>query len=997
MKRILTLLLMFISVGSTIVFGQQTVNGTVISAEDDQALPGVNVVVKGTSTGVITDQDGAYTIEVPQGATTLVFSFIGMRTQEIVINNRRVIDVVLESEMTGLEEVVVIGYGTSIKSDLTGAISGLNSDEMQKVPSTTFESALQGKTSGVLMTSTTGKLGEAFNIRVRGTNSITASNQPLYVIDGMIISSEDFGIETNQPMNPLITLDPNDIESIQILKDASASAIYGSRGSNGVVIITTKTGKTGQKSKVNFGYTLSTYQPTHRIEMLNRDEYIELFGEAFENAGYCEPGEGESFVTDVVFYPEDTADVDWQDYAFKDHAISHEAFLNVTGGTEKSGYFAGVSYLDQEGLLIKNNFKRANGRLNFDHTVSKYFDLSAKLNYAQTVLDRVADDNAFATPMQLIAQSPLTPAYLEDGEPNPNTIYFNSLLAERYNTSQVNTTRTISNFRANLHFIPEVLTLTSMVGVDNFNQREEERQSPKTDDGQPAGNGTFRSVENVNMLADNYLTLQKTLSEIYEINIVAGISYQEERYTEGGIQAKTFPSDAFIDLEGAAENTYFNSKNFKTTFLSYFSRANVKLANKYLLSASLRRDGSSRFGEDSRFGNFYSFSAGWLVANESFMDNVSAISFLKPRFSYGETGNAGIPDYGYMNLMEPAPYAGQPGLYASQIGWADLRWEKTAQMDLGLDFGLIKNRISGEIDYYVKKTSDMLLNRLVPMSNGYEDILENVGAMENRGLEFVLNTTPVSGEFVWNLNLNITFNKNEVTELIEPITYEQNRVEEGEAIGFFYMPEFAGVDPDNGDALYYTESGGTTNDYAEAEFRNVGDPNPDYYGGITNSFSYKGFDLNIFFQFVQGNQILRMQGIYSSNNANWLDNQTKDQMERWQQPGDITDVPQARFGISNGDRMSSRFIEDGSYIRLKDVTLGYSLPSSIAEKLYLQRLRLYITGLNLLTFTDFKGWDPEVTRTSTNRTQTMLNVQQGVEYYSTPQAKGFTFGINATF
>jgi TonB-linked SusC/RagA family outer membrane protein len=981
----------------SVAYNQQVITGIVSSAEDDQPLPGVNVVIKGTNTGVITDLEGAYSIEITADAMALVFSFVGMQTQEIAINGQTEINVSLETELTGLEEVVVVGYGTTIKTELTGAISKVSGEDLQKVPSSTFESGLQGKTSGVLMTSTTGKLGEAFNIRVRGTNSITASNQPLYVIDGMIISSEDFGIETNQPMNPLITIDPNDIQSIEVLKDASASAIYGSRGANGVVIITTKSGKKGERSQVNFGYSFSSHQPTNRIEMLNADEYVELFSEAFENSGWAEPGEGETFLREFVFSPIDTADVDWQDYAFKDHALSHEAYLNVTGGSEKSSYFAGISYSDQEGLLIKNNLKRTNGRINFDHTVSRYFDISVKLNYAQTILDRVADDNAFATPMQLIAQSPLTPAYLEDGEPNANTIYFNSLLAEKYNKSQVNTGRTIGSFMANLHFIPEVLKFTSMVGIDNFNQREEERQSPKTDDGQPAGNGTYRSIQNVNMMADNYLSFKKTFSDVHVIDAVLGISYQEQRYTQGGIQAKTFPNDAFQDLDGASENSYFSSENRRTTFLSYFSRANIKLANRYLISASYRLDGSSRFGEDSRFGNFYSLSGGWIVTEENFIKNVAWISFLKPRVSYGVTGNAGIPDYGYLNLVDAWHYTNQTGFYASQIGRADLRWEKTAQLDVGLDFGFIHNRLSGEIDYYSKKTSDMLLERSVPMTSGYTEILENVGTMENSGLELVLNATPVSGNFVWNIHFNITFNKNKVTHLIEPITYEQNRVEEGQPIGFFYMPEYAGVDPDNGDALYYTETGETTNDYSEAEFRNVGDPNPKMYGGFANTFSFRGFDLNIFFQFVQGNEIYRMQGIFSSNNAGWLDNQTKDQMNRWQSPGDITDVPQARFGESNGDRMSSRYIEDGSYLRLKDVTLGYNLPGSFTQKFYVQKMRLYISGLNLLTFTKFNGWDPEVTRTGTRRTQTMMNVQQGVEYYSTPQAKGFTFGVNVTF
>ncbi|MBN1949831.1 MAG: TonB-dependent receptor [Bacteroidales bacterium] len=1001
MKKSIFLLLTLGYVSMALIYGQKTITGVVVSADDSRALPGVTVLAKGTSAGVITDANGNYSIQVPAGVNTLVFSFVGMETREVDITNQTEINISMSPVAMDLDEVVVVGYGPRSKRDLTGSISSISGEDMQQVPTTTFESALQGKTSGVLMTSTTGKLGEAFNIRVRGTNSITASNQPLYVVDGIIIANQDFGINTNQPMNPLITLDPNDIKSIQVLKDASASAIYGSRGANGVVIITTKSGRAGQKSRIDVGYSYSTRQPTNQIEMLNAAEYLELLGEAIENVDYWGdeyygPGDGEQAIRDYFFWPRDTADTDWQALAFKDQAISHETYLNISGGNENSAYYAGLSYSDQEGLLIKNNLKRASGRINLDHKVNRFFDVSAKVNYAQTTLDRVADDNAFATPMQLIAQAPITPAYLEDGEPNPDAIYFNSLLAERYNKSQVITSRTMGSFQANLNIIPEVLKLTSLVGVDNFHQREEERQSPKTDDGQPAGNGTWRSVANNSLQFDNYLTLNKDFGKVHSLNVIAGMSFQQEDFSIGSIQAKTYPSDAFEDMAGASENSFFTSQKTQTTFLSYFATANYKLANRYLISGSYRMDGSSRFGEDSRFGNFYSFSGGWVVSEEDFMERLPWIFFLKPKASYGMTGNASIADYSYMNLVDAWHYTTETGFYASQIGRSDLRWEKTAQLDVGMDFGFLKNRISGEFDYYLKKTSDMLLNRAIPMSNGYISILENVGEMENEGFEFVLNATPVFGNFIWNVSFNITFNENVVTQLIEPITVDQSRVEEGQPIGFFYMPEYAGVDPDNGDALYYTETGETTNDYAEAEFRNVGSPHPDYYGGFINSFSYKGVALNVFFQFVQGNEIYRFQGIYTSNNAGGLDNQTIDQMERWQEPGDITDVPQARLGEDNGGRMSSRWIEDGSYIRLKDVSLSYTLPAKISRQFYVERIKVYVSGLNLWTITDFEGWDPEVTKTGTRQSQTQLNISQGVEYYATPQARGFTFGINVT-
>lgn len=1002
MKVKLLMALLFLCAKLSIAFGQEiTVTGLVTSSDDGSSLPGVNVLVQGTNSGTVTDIDGRYTLKVPAEAV-LVFSYVGYTKAEIPVEGRKVIDVSLKPDVTSLAEVVVTGYGKSLKTELTGSIDKIAGTDLQKVPTSTFESTLQGKTPGVLMTSTSGKLGEAFNIRVRGTSSISASSQPLYVVDGMIISTEDYGDPTNQPLNPLVTIDPNDIESIEVLKDASAAAIYGSRASNGVVIISTKSGKRNTSASVNVGYALSVNRETNRIEMLNAQEYMELFSESAENIGFWGdpsygPGDGEQFMRDYFFYEADTVDTDWQDYIFRDRAISHESFMNITGGSERNSYYAGLSYTDQQGILTGNDFERLSARLNLDQHINKHFDLSARINYVQTKLDRVADDNAYATPLQLIAQAPVSPAYLPDGEPNPNTIYFNGLLANKYNTNTNSSNRTITNLTANVHIVPEKVTFTSMLGIDNFNQREEERVSPKTDDGLPAGNGSFRIVQNLNLMADNYLTYDQKFGQAHNLNLVIGLSFQQEKYTRGTMGGKTFPSDSFLDLDAAAENSYFGSANSKTTFLSYFARANYKLKDRYLFSASFRRDGSSRFGEDKRFGNFYSFSGGWIMTKESFLSDINWLSFLKPRISFGETGNAGIPDYGYMSMVEAKQYAGKAGFYPFQIGNPTLQWEKTTQFDAGIDFGFFNNRLSGEIDYYIKETSNMLLNRSVPMSSGYSSIFENVGKMENKGLEIILNATPVSGAIVWNLSFNVTYNTNKVTKLVEPLNYTQNRVEEGQPIGFFYMPEYAGVDPDNGDALFYMANGETTNDYADAEFRNVGNPNPKYFGGLSNSFTYKGFDLNVFFQFVQDVDLYKMHGIYMSNNAGWVDNQTKDQLRRWQQPGDITDVPQARFGESNGDRMSSRYIADGSYIRLKDLTLGYSLPDNLVSKMAMQKLRIYISGLNLITITQYDGFDPEVTATGTNRSQTSLNVQQGVEYYSTPQAKGLTAGINITF
>ena len=1001
-----TLLLVFLSfLGIQVLLAQtKTITGIVKSADDGKPLPGVSVVIKGTTNGASTDIEGKYTISATP-TDVLLFTFVGMEIQEILVGKKTKIDVTLKMSSVSVDEVVVTGYGKQIKSELTGSIAKVSPDDLQKVPTPSFESALQGQTSGVFIEKSSGKLGEGIKIRVRGASSLSASNQPLYVIDGMIVSSDDQGSSSNHPTNPLADINFDDIASFQILKDASAAAIYGSRAANGVVIITTKSGSKNQKTKINVSYSNSVSEATNTLDMLNSKEYIELLTESYWNSPYKgyfginTMEDAKATVLGTFGFTDETkvSNTDWQDEMLR-KGKAENFNISAIGGNEKTRFYLGLSYTDQEGIVIKNDFERLSGRLNLDHSVSEILDIGAKLNFVRSITDRVSNDNAFSTPTQLIAQAPIAPAFV-DGEPNPNTDYYNGLISAKYDKYQTTVYRTLGNVYAEIKIIPE-LKFRSQYGVDFLYQTEDQYWGRKTQDGKPAGKSYLRQVNFLNYSLDNYFTYDKVVNDIHTINLVLGSSLQKRDRFTSNVGGKGFPSDSFQTLASASENDGYSSTKSAFAYLSYFSRINYKLMDKYLVAASFRRDGSSRFGEDARYGNFYSGSLGWIITKEDFLESLEFVSFLKLRASYGLTGNSEIGNFSHLALYQSGSYAGAYYLYPSQVANKNLEWEKTGQFNIGIDFGFFNNRINGEIDYYQKKTTDLLLSRPLPYTSGFSSITENFGELENKGFEFSINSQNIDGEFKWSTSFNIASNKNEITKLVEPITTTYNRVEEGEPIGFFYMKKYAGVDPENGDALYYLKAGSDekTNDWSTAEYQKVGDPNPDFYGGFTNKFSFKGFDLKIFLQFVSGNDVYYKSGTYASaSGSNGSDNQTKDQLKRWQKKGDITDVPQARMYGANGTKISSRWLEDGSYVRLKDITLGYNLPKNISKKFYLDNFRLYFTIQNLYTWTDYPGFDPEVNAPGTNLSQTTANIQQGIDYYTAPQSKSFTFGVNLTF
>lgn len=1038
MRKILriTMILVF-AVGTAIAQGQ-SISGRVADAEDGSGLPGVNVLLKGTTTGAVTDVDGNYKVSVPNSNAVLVFSFIGYQSQEITVGNQSVINVSLNLDVTELSEVVVVGYGTTIKQDLIGNIAIVSGEDIEMQPITTVEQAIQGRTAGVLITSQNGKLGQGMDIRVRGASSISASNQPLYVIDGIPVTTQSQS-RSVADTNPMADINFNDIESLEILKDASAAAIYGSRGANGVILITTKRGKVGRTTfDVNLQYGSS--KPTGNREWINAEEYINLYTEAaFNNdqsgGGFADltvddvnpgnytaienhpdyPGSWTEFMVDFMdgmdsdyigdgsFSSINPANTDWQEEAYqKANLLTFDVSAN--GGTDKTRFYLSGSYSDQTGILLGNAFERLSGRLNMDHNINESVIIGLNFNIVRTVNDRVSNDNFFSTPLQLVAQSPITPVSNADGfvdnALNPGAIYYPATV-ENANGDFVTTVfRNLFNTYLNWD-ITKDLSFRAEYGFDLLTQDEQRIQNSNTLTGRSVGGyGSSRWVQIFNYTTKGYFNWRPTFGGAHKLDVVLGMEFQESTRKQTNVEGQGFPVNQLRTVASAAEIVAGSSTLNEFAFIGYFIRANYKFNNKYLIGFTARVDGSSRFGENNRYGTFPSVALGWIASEEGFLSGSSTLSFLKLRGSYGLTGNAAIPNYSTYGTFTSASYNNNSALVPEQIANPDLTWETTAQMNVGIDFGFFNDKLSGGIDYYQKKTTDLLLNVPIPGTTGFRFQLQNIGELENSGIEIVLNYALRAGDFRWETGVNFAKNENIVTKLAvdqeEIQTGALNVVRVGQPIGTFWGVEFAGADENNGDALWYLPTGETTNDYNTANApenrKYLGNPNPDLIYGWNNTFLFKGFDLSILIQGVSGNMVYLSGDRFMAANARFEDNQTREQLNRWRKVGDKTNIPQARLYRTNGAQASSRYLSDASYVRLKNLSLGYSLPKSVVDNIGFTSLRVYINGSNLLTSTDYIGWDPEV-----NADASATNTSLGNDFYSAPQPKTYTVGIRAGF
>lgn len=1029
MKRKLLLLCAIICGLSSIAMAQnRTITGKVTSDNDKRPIPGVTITVKGNAQGVQTDANGNFSISVDANAKTLVFKYLGFTDQEEPIGSSNTINVALKEKASDLSEVVVVGYGSQSKRDVLGAQSSVKAKDIENLPVTSFESALQGKATGVMVTSQNGKLGQGITVRVRGASSVTAGSEPLYVVDGIPITSGDFS-STTAPTNALADINTNDIESIEVLKDASASAIYGARASNGVVLITTKQGKAG-KTTISFNAQGGISTPSNHREFLNSQQYVQILRRAgqgsakidFDNGEFPTLQAAQAYYSNIVEgrltrysagntdYQTYKVNSNWEAAAFQENPVMQQYDLNLTGGNEKTKFYIAGQALDQNGILVGNSYKRYSGRLNVSTKVTDYIELGANINFSNSINNRLSNDNAFSSPLQAVALSPITP-FIDPrtglisgslpGQASNYPLYYNPLLSVDNAFYKATVYRTIGKVFANVN-LAKGLKFSTDFSIDNLNQNEESYYGSLTfrNTGTANGNGDNFSTFIINANTNNYFSYNTNLGD-GNFDATLGTSYQKVTNKFSRITGTDFPSDAYKKLGSAATKVTATSNENAFSFLSYFLRANYKYAGKYLVGFSIRADGSSRFGANNRYGYFPAGSIAWILSEEDFLKTSETISLLKLRASYGLTGNAEIGNFSSRGLYSgTGAYGGRPGQIPSRIANPDLTWEKTTQLDIGLDFGILKNRLTGTLDYYKKNTDDLLLDVPIPQTTGFSIRTQNLGKLKNSGFEVGLNSDNLVGSFKWSTSVSASYNSNKITDLGGQVLNgnEINAAIAGQPIGVFYLPEYAGVNPANGDALYYLNTTdangninrGTTNNINQAQRIFAGNPNPKYIFSLGNNFSFKNFDLNIFFQGVQGNKIYNSGGQYMSANAsNGYDNQTADQIRYWDKPGDITDVPEPRLGGGNGIGNSTRYLSSGSYIRLKTLTLGYNFPASVLSKIRLSKLRIFASAQNLATITKYKGWDPEV-----NADFQSTNINQGVDFYSAPQPRVISFGLN---
>ncbi len=1031
MRKTIALLLAVIFTATAAFAQGRVVTGKITDAKDGSAVAGATVKARNGKAITSSSTDGKFSLKVEDNVKELVISYVGYNDFIVAITGDD-LSIAITQNPQSLSEVVVVGYGTKIKKDVTGSIAKVGAKELNNTPVTSFESAIQGRASGVLVQQQNGKLGQGINIRVRGASSVSAGNEPLYVVDGIPVITASLS-SNGSPTNPLSDININDIESIEILKDASAAAIYGSRASNGVVLITTKKGKSGT-SKIDIGYFTGSQKPTGKREFLNATQFVDYFSRAAVGAAHQDFLAGyydteEDAVADWMSYTESrftrysagnedwkTAKVntDWQEQGFQKAPIS-QYDVSLSGGNDKTKFFASGQYLDQDGIIVRNSYKRYNGRLNVDHKVKDWLSVGMNMSFARSQNNRVSNDNAFSTPIQIVALSPITPIIdprtglpsgaldLATGNPNTNfPVYYNPLLSVDNSSYATLVNRMLGNVYANVN-LAKGLVFRSEFGVDQLNQTEEAYYGSVTarNTGVPNGSGFFSSDQLLNINTNNFVQYAKTFKDVHVIDVVGGMSFQKQTSTSSLAEGEEFPSDAYKKLASAASKVDATSSASEFSFLSYFLRANYKFNNKYLLALSGRYDGSSRFGANNRYGFFPAASVGWILSEEKFLENVKWLNFLKVKGSYGLTGNGEIANFASRGLYTgDGAYGGQAGQRPTQIPNPDLKWETTKGFDVGFEASFFNNRLGIEVDYYERKTQDLLLDVEVPGTSGFSSQFRNIGNLNNKGLEFTVNTTNINTKnFRWTSSINFSANKNKITNLDgQVLGGDVNKAKEGEALGVFFTREFAGADPANGDALYYlntTKSDGTldrttTNDYNAAQDVVVGSPVPDFFYGFSNTFSYKGIDLDVLLQGVQGNEVFNGGGQFmSASGSNGFDNQTLDQLAAWDKPGDITMVPEARMFYANGTNNSSRYISDGSYLRVKAVTLAYNLPASVLKKVKIERARFYVRAQNLFTITNYKGWDPEV-----NADYSASNITQGVDFYSAPQLKTIVFGFS---
>lgn len=992
----------------------------IITDSKGQPLPGANVVEKGTKNGVTTDFDGKFSITLQNENASLIASFMGYDNKEVQVNGQSSLKIVLNESASNLNEIVVVGYGTQKKHDITGSISSISKNSIKDLVLTSAEQALKGQAAGVQMTQSSSAPGGNASVRIRGGNSISAGNEPLYVIDGFPIyndtSASSTGVLGNgQPSNVLASINPSDIESMEILKDASATAIYGSRGANGVIIITTKRGKTGQSS-VTFEMFYGFQQLSKKIDLLNAYDYALAV-----NADNLRRGR-QPYVTDPelynpAIYGEGT---DWQDEAFR-VAPTQNYQLGFTGGDDKTKYAISANHFAQEGILLGSDFTRNSVRVNLDRNLSSKFKLGVSFSASQTKnnqarTDTDLDANNIGAISSILYAPRTQTVYAPDGSYNrfrnaDGNYYVNPIAALLEIKNLSRTSRAFGNIFLDYKIIDGLVAKVTF-GGDQINVKEDFYNPASIQDTGLPARARIGVNQSFSWLNENTLTYNKTFAEKHNFTALAGFTRQHLTAENVTASSDRYVND-ILENNSLGNGTTINAPSSSVTewaLESYIARVNYGYNDRYLLTLTGRADGSSRFGEDNKYAFFPSGSIAWRASEEDFMKSTaSVISNLKFRASYGKTGNQEIPQYRSLSALGPTnyPIGGviTGGLANTRLANSGLRWETTAQFDAGIDLSLFSNRINIVADYYDKRTSDLLLDVQIPQSTGFTSALQNSGSVKNTGVELALNTVNFDGDFKWKTSFNITFNKNEILEL----SGERERVvgqgssskqitstgilRVGEPVGAFYgyvtdglFQTQAEVDAGKaagqpstsviGDRRFKDTNGDgklTADDRAI-----LGYAQPDFFYGLTNTFTYKNIDLNVLINGVQGNDIINL-----NVNAE-TDNNAPDSKNRWTPTNTNTDTQ--RHTVES--RLTNKQVEDGSYLRIQNISLGYNLPESAFKSTFVQSLRLYVSLQNWWTFTNYKGYNPDVSSFGQD------NLSMGVDRGGYPSAKTFLMGLN---
>jgi TonB-linked SusC/RagA family outer membrane protein len=1002
MRKSLLFSLAFLLMASMAFAQDRTISGKVTSIEDGSPVPGVNIVVKGTTTGTVTDIDGNYNLAVPEGASILVFSFIGLETQEVEIGSRSVIDLQMVSDISQLSEVVVTGYSSVKKSNLTSAISTVKAEDIQSQPIGGIDNLLQGKSPGVQVVAQNGEPGSQAYIRIRGIGSVNASNEPLFIVDGVQLTSTQYN-----------AINPNDIKEITILKDAASTSIYGARASNGVVLVTTRNGSEADKPTITYKFQYGQKQMIpNNYDMMNKAEKLR-----YEVEVGIRTQEDADLIANSLANPE----TDWFDVLLQNGVVqSHD--LSFAGNSDKAKYFFSLGTYDEQGLSVGSQFKRLTVRANTEFDLTDYLKFGNALTVTNSKNNLTRDRNNVQNPFNAIYQyNPYEPEFQLDSngdfilDADGNKQYnltrngFSIGEALRNNPEQERYTNVLGNVFVGINPI-EGLNIKSTVGI-NYRIRESESYvypgsvlDGYVGDVNAPGSKQDDFDQRFQYNWTNTAVYTFSPADGHTIDALIGTEYIQADIRTMDVNSKGFPSKDFVTHDNASEVTFGSTTRDEWSLWSQFASLSYNLNEKYFATASLRRDGSSRFGNNNKFGMFWSTSAGWNMHEEGFLNNVSFISQLKIRGAVGTSGNLPNGLYTSRGFYGFGSYNNQVSAVPTQLENKDLKWEENFNYSVGIDFGFIQNRISGSLDYYNKNTKDLLFDAPLSRTVGFNSRLENIGEIVNKGFELDL-----AGDVVRTKDFNVTLfaslatNDNEVLNLNnggEDIINANSGLtvlSEGQKINTFYLVQYAGVNPANGEELFYDKEGNLTNVWNgdDAVAMEGFSPLPTYFGSFGLDASWKGIRLNASFYYQGGNYTMNWafnQNAMNDGASYARNNQRVDAFNYWKKPGDTGVLPKP--AVTNNPVDTDRYLQRADFIRLRNVNLSYSFPKPWVEKIWLQDIVIYVQGTNLWTFNKYFDGDPEVGRGSDESSLTEMGE---VTLYTYPNSRGFTAGINLTF